>query len=140
VVPNQGLQGIAFFEATVCLTLLVLFVHLKRDNAGTFYRLWLLGWICLTLSSSCELAMFYGQYAQLHVLVSGMAVAALALFFASVVQLTVAQNRLYGPMLWLAGVMALVACYYESKGARWSETRWETSLLESATCLLSCWD
>ena len=139
MVPNQGLQGIAFFEATVCLTLLVLFVHLKRDNAGTFYRLWLLGWVCLTISSFSELAMFYGQYGQLHVLVSGMGVAALALFFASIVQLTVAQNRLYGPMLWLAGVMALVTCYYESKGARWAETRWETSLLESATCLCAGW-
>ena len=139
MVPNSGLQGIAFFEATVCLTLLVLFVHLKRDNAGTFYRLWLLGWVCLTISSFSELAMFYGQYARLHVLVSGMAVAALALFFASVVQLTVAQNRLYGPMLWLAGVMALITCYYESKGSRWAETRWETSLLESATCLCAGW-
>jgi len=139
VVPNSGLQGIAFFEATVCLTLLVLFVHLKRDNAGTFYRLWLLGWVCLTISSFSELAMFYGQYAQLHVLVSGMAVAALALFFASVVQLTVPQNRLNGPMLWLAGVMALITCYYESKRSRWAETRWETSLLESATCLCAGW-
>ena len=36
MVPNQGLQGIAFFEATACLTLLVLFVHLKRDNHGDF--------------------------------------------------------------------------------------------------------
>jgi PAS domain S-box-containing protein len=139
VVPNQGLQGIAFFEATVCLTLLVLFVHLKRDNSGTFYRLWLLGWVCLTLSSFSELAMFYGQYGQLHMLVSGMSVAALALFFASVVQLTVAQNRFYGPMLWLAGVMALFTCYYESRAARWVETRWETSLLESATCLCAGW-
>ena len=51
MVSNQGLQGIAFFEATVCLTLLVLFVHLKRDNTGAFYRLWLMGWICLTVSS-----------------------------------------------------------------------------------------
>jgi len=139
VVPNQGLQGIAFFEATVCLTLLVLFVHLKRDNSGAFYRLWLLGWIGLTFSSFCELVMFYGQFARLHVLVSGMGVAALVLFFASVVQLTVSQNRLYLPMLWLTAVMALVTCYYESKSADWSETRWETSLLASATCLCAGW-
>ena len=39
MVPNQGLQGIAFFEATVCLTLLVLFVHLIRDNPSVFYKL-----------------------------------------------------------------------------------------------------
>ena len=139
MVPNQGLQGIAFFEATVCLTLLVLFVHLKRDNAGSFYRLWLLGWVCLTISSSSELAMFYGQYAQLHVLVAGMGAAAIALFFASIVQLTVAQNRWYGPMLWLAGVMALATCYYESQGTKWAELRWQTSVLESVTCLCAGW-
>lgn len=139
MVPNQGLQGIAFFEATVCLTLLVLFVHLKRDNSSAFYRLWLLGWVCLTFSSFTELTMFYGQFARLHLLASGTDVAALALFFASVVQLTVAQNRLYVPMLWLAGVMALVTCYYESGPTGWWETRWETSLLESATCLCAGW-
>ena len=31
MIATQGIQGIAFFEATACLTLLVLFVHLKRD-------------------------------------------------------------------------------------------------------------
>ena len=36
MVPNQGLQGIAFFEATVCLTLLVLFLHLKGGNPAKF--------------------------------------------------------------------------------------------------------
>ena len=139
MVPNQGLQGIAFFEATVCLTLLVLFLHLRRDNSGAFYRLWLLGWVCLTLSSFCELAMFYGRFVYLHVLVSGVSVAALAFFFGSVVQLTLAQNQLYAPMVWLAGVMALFTCYYESKTGQWTGASWETSLLESATCLCAGW-
>jgi PAS domain S-box-containing protein len=139
VVPNQGLQGIAFFEATVCLTLLVLFVHLRRDNSGVFYRLWLMGWICLTLASFSELAMFGASYGKLHIPVSGLGVGALALFFASVVQLKVGQNRLYVPMLWLAGVMALVACYYESTVTGWTTTRWETSLLQSATSLSAGW-
>ncbi len=39
VVANQGLQGIAFFEATVCLTLLVLFVHLRRGQSRTLLPL-----------------------------------------------------------------------------------------------------
>ena len=67
MVPTQGLQGIAFFEASACLTLLVLFIHLRRDNAGISYRLWLLGWVGLTISSFCELAMFYGQHAGMRV-------------------------------------------------------------------------
>ena len=133
--PNQGLLGIAFFEATVCLTLLVLFVHLKRDNSGTFYRLWLLGWICLTFSAFSELAMFYGPFPSLQAAVSGAGAAALALFLASVVQYTAAQTRLYWPMLWLAALMALTASYEQSRASRWGETRWETAILETVTCL-----
>jgi PAS domain S-box-containing protein len=133
--PNQGLQGIAFFEATVCLTLLVLFVHLKRDNSGTFYRLWLIGWICLTVSSFCELAMFYEQFPGLQVAVAGAGAAALALFLASIVQYTVAQSRLYWPMLWLTGLLALTASYYQSRVLRGGGTPWETSVLETLTCL-----
>jgi len=139
VVSNQGLQGIAFFEATVCLTLLVLFVHLKRDNSKIFYHLWLLGWICLTFSSFCELAMFYGKYPLLQVLVSGAGAAALALFLASVVQYTAAQNRLYWPMLWLAASLALTVSYYQSRVPRWGETRWETAVLECIACLWAGW-
>src|SRR6201987_5665169 len=81
VVATQGLQGIAFFEATVCLTLLVLFIHLKRDNTGMSYRLWLVGWIGLTISSFCELAMFYRQYPVLRIAVSAFGVAALWWFW-----------------------------------------------------------
>ena len=139
MVPNQGLQGIAFFEATVCLTLLVLFVHLRRDNPGTFYRLWLLGWICLTFSAFSELAMFYEQFLSLQVAVSGAGAAALALFLASIVQYTVVQNRLYWPMLWLTGLMVLMSSYYQSHVSRWGETRWETAILESAICLCAGW-
>ncbi len=52
MIATQGIQGIAFFEATACLTLLVLFVHLKRDNPGVFYKLWLFGWISLTVAAN----------------------------------------------------------------------------------------
>ncbi|HXY01885.1 MAG TPA: PAS domain S-box protein [Candidatus Limnocylindrales bacterium] len=136
---NQGLQGIAFFEATVCLTLLVLFVHLRRDNAAPFYRLWLFGWVGLTLSSFSELAMFYTQRPSLHVVVSGAGVAALALFLASILQFTAGQNRLYWPMLWLTALLALTSSYYESRSPSWAETRWETAILESTICLTAGW-
>lgn len=139
MVPNQGLQGIAFFEATACLTLLVLFIHLRRDNAGIFYRLWVLGWICLTVSSFCELAMFYLHNSLLRVAVSAFGVAALVLFLASIVQLTITQSRLYWAMLWLAALMALFASYYDSKAPRWGETPWQTSTLASAISLAAAW-
>jgi PAS domain S-box-containing protein len=132
--PNQGLQGIAFFEATVCLTLLVLFVHLKRDNPGIFYRLWLFGWICLTLSSFSELTLFFIPSPSLQILASSAGAAALALFLAAVVQYATAPNRLYWPMLWMTFVLALTVGYYQGKVGHWGETRWETTILISAIC------
>jgi len=139
VVPNQGLQGIAFFEATVCLTLLVLFVHLRRDNRATFYRLWLAGWICLTLSSFSELALLFRPNALLRVATSGAGVAALMLFLTAIVQFTAGNNRLQWPVLWLSVLFALTACYYESKVTRFGEMHWETAILESAICLATGW-
>jgi PAS domain S-box-containing protein len=139
VVPNSGLQGIAFFEATVCLTLLVLFVHLKRDNSAAFYRLWLFGWISLTLSAFCELAMLYWQYPMLRIAVTATGIGAFALFLASVVQFVGASDRLYFPMLWLSGLMVLIAGYYESHAQGWAESRWETAILESIICVSAGW-
>jgi len=135
LVSNQGLQGIAFFEATACLTLLVLFLHLKRDNTGAFYRLWLIGWVCLTISAFSELAMFYRPDPVLRIAVYSTGVAALAFFLASIVQMAVGQSRLYWPMVWLASLMALTAGYYEGRIPGWGETQWETAVLETVTCL-----
>jgi PAS domain S-box-containing protein len=135
VVPNQGLQGIAFFEATVCLTLLVLFIHLKRDNPGVFYRLWLFGWMSLTASSFCELAMFYQPQRVVYLLYSAAGSAALALFLASIIQYTSTANRLYWPMWWLTGLMALAATYYSQNTQSWRETPWQVAILYSAICL-----
>ncbi len=139
MVPIQGLQGIAFFEATACLTLLVLFVHLRRDNSATFYRLWLLGWICLTLSSFSELALLSGYSPLLRLVITGAGVAALMLFLTAIVQFTVISHRPYWSVLSLSVVLSLTACYYESKITGFGETRWETTILESAICLVAGW-
>jgi PAS domain S-box-containing protein len=139
VVPNQGLQGIAFFEATACLTLLVLFIHLRKDNAASFYRLWLLGWISLTASSFSELILFFEPYPVFRLVIAGATMAAFVLFLASIVQLIAGNARLYWPVLWLSGLLALIACYYESRTSEWIETRWETAILQSVICLASGW-
>lgn len=139
MVLNQGLQGIAFFEATVCLTLLVLFVHLKKDNARVFYRLWLFGWICLTVSAFTELTMFYQPDRVLVAVFSATGAAALALFLASILQYATEQNRLYWPMWWLTVVVALAVGYYQWRAPRWSEAGWEAAILYSAICLCAGW-
>jgi two-component system NtrC family sensor kinase len=139
VVPNQGLQAIAFFEATACLTLLVLFIHLKRDNATAFYKLWLLGWVCLTISSFSELAMLFTIKFAFRLVVSGADMAALVLFLASIVELTSKSNRSFWPVLWLAALLALTTCYYESNGNGLTDWRWGTAVLQSAICITAGW-
>jgi len=139
VIATQGIQGIAFFEATACLTLLVLFVHLKRDNPGVFYKLWLFGWICLTLSSFAELAYFFGLAYGLDTVATASGIAALVLFLGSIVQFTLGHNRLFWPMIWLAGFMAVAAGYYQAKAGSLTEARWESTILQSALCLAAGW-
>ncbi len=139
MIATQGIQGIAFFEATACLTLLVLFVHLKRDNPGIFYKLWLFGWICLTFASFSELGFFFGFAPLLHILSTAAGIAALVLFLASIVQLTLGQNRFFFPMIWLSILMAITAGYYQAKSGPWGHTRWESSILQSIICLTTGW-
>jgi len=139
VVATQGIQGIAFFEATACLTLLVLFIHLKRDNPGVFYKLWLFGWICLTLSSFCELAFFFGLAQELDIVSAVAGISALVLFLASIAQFTLSHNRLFWPMIWLAGFMAVAAGFYQAKAGQLLEARWESTILQSAICLATGW-
>jgi PAS domain S-box-containing protein len=139
VIATQGIQGIAFFEATACLTLLVLFVHLQRDNPGIFYKLWILGWVSLTVSSFSELGFFFNLANSLHVLSAVSGTAALALFLASIVQFTLGQNRFFLPMVWLSGLLALTAGYYEAKVGPWGHARWESTILQSVVCITAGW-
>jgi len=139
VISNQGLQGISFFEATACLTLLVLFIHLKRDNAAPFYKLWLFGWISLTISSFSELALTLLPNPNLKIIAVGGSIAALSLFLASILQLTRGESRLYIPMLWLSGLLTLITCSYQRGRLHHPETAWEFSILSSVLCLASAW-
>lgn len=135
MVPNQGLQGIAFFEATACLTLLVLFIHLQKDNASAFYRLWLLGWVSLTVSSSSELICYFVHFPLLRIAVDGASMAAFVFFLASIAQFVAGPTRFYWPTMWLAGLLGLTTSYYESRASEWIDTRWETAILQSCLCL-----
>jgi len=67
VLENQGLLGIAFFEATAFIILLVLLFLLRRDYETGNFRLWLAGWVCLTLASFFEIGTLAGQYPALRV-------------------------------------------------------------------------
>ena len=139
MVSNQGLQGIAFFEATACLTLLVLFIHLKRDNTAPFYKLWLIGWFCLTISSFSQLAIFLGFNSALATMPSAAGMAALVLFLASIVQLTAGPNRLFWPVIWLSALLGLITFYYENRAHAWQQSYWQTAVLQSIICISAAW-
>ncbi len=139
MIATQGIQGIAFFEATACLTLLVLFVHLKRDNPGIFYSLWLLGWISLTVASFSEMGFFFGMPPVFLILAAISGTAALAFFLASIVQFALGQNRFLWPMIWLAVLLALTSGYYQAKAGAWGASRWESSILQCFLCIAAGW-
>jgi hypothetical protein len=80
VLANQGLLGIAFFEATASIILLVLFLLFRRDHHADYFRFWLIGWCCLTFSSLCEVALLIRQLPGLY-LASVLAQAAALLLF-----------------------------------------------------------
>ncbi len=139
MIATQGIQGIAFFEASACLTLLVLFLHLKRDNPGVFYSLWLLGWVSLTISSLSEMAFFFGLFRGFEILAAISGTAALAFFLASIVQFTLGQNRFFWPMIWLSALMAMTAGYYQAKAGPLGQSHWEGTILQSVICIAAGW-
>src|SRR5271169_4417899 len=66
VLQNQGMLGLAFFEATAVIILLVLFLLFRRDNQAGYFRFWLTGWLCLTFSSLSEVALLIHPLAGLN--------------------------------------------------------------------------
>lgn len=133
---NQGLLGIAFFEATAFIVLLVLFFIFQRDHVNRYFRLWLAGWLCFTLASLGEVTMLSRNLSSLWLAVVMGRVAAMLLFSASVMQFTTGAGKRGWPVLPLAGVV-LLGVYYFERGATpsYGNVQWGTALLASAVCL-----
>src|SRR5712692_6446424 len=107
---NQGLLGIAFFEATALFILLVLFFLLNRDLPARFFRLWLMGWAAFTFASGLEV---------LTLLPHGPSVRLLLL-----------ASHMTGILLFLAAVTEYGAAPYGAIG-------WQTAILESAILMIT---
>ena len=140
MLENQGLLGIAFFEATAFAILLVLFFLFRRDNHEKYYRLWAAGWSCLTLTSFGEVAALLRPTAGLSLALTLGHALALFLLFGAVVHCTAGANRRGWPMMPLAGVM-IAAIYYVERGGveRFEAVHWTTAILESTVCLAAGW-
>jgi PAS domain S-box-containing protein len=140
VAENQGLLGIAFFEATAFVILLVLFLLLRRDQVSPYYRSWLAGWILLTVSSFCEMEILVQDFPGLRLVALGSQFAALLLLLGCVLQFTRPETTRWGSLLPLAGLTLFAFCYFERlPTSHFGDIRWQTAFLESLLCLAGGW-
>jgi two-component system NtrC family sensor kinase len=140
VFVNQGLLAIAFFEVTALIVLLVLFLLLRRDHPDGYFRLWLTGWVGLTVSSVFELGLAVQESPELRLAALATQVIALLFFLSSAMQLTVGASRKW-PVLPLATAV-LAGVYYLERSASapyFARIHWETAACESVISLWAGW-
>ena len=140
VLANQGLLGIAFFEATAFIILLVLFLLFRRDHHAGYFRFWLAGWCCFTFSSLCEVALLIRQLPGLNPASVLAQAAALLLFLVAVVHCSAGSERRRWSPVPLMGLI-LVAIYYTERSGpqQVASLHWETAIFETVVCLLAGW-
>jgi len=138
LLQNQGLLGIAFFEATASLILLVLFLLFRRDRQGGYFRFWLIGWCCFAFSSLCELALLIRPLPGLHLTSVLAQAAALILFLLAVLHLAAdSERRIWSPLPW-TGLILVVIYSIERRGPQQvASLHWETAIFETVICLVA---
>ena len=138
MLENQGLLGIAFFEASAFVILLVLFFLFRRDQQGGYFRFWLAGWFCFTFSAVCEVLFLARPLDGLN-LASLMGQAAAILLFLMAVAARVAglDRRIYSGLPLITLILAVVY-YVEHGGAQqFASYHWTITILESVACFVA---
>ena len=140
MLENQGLLGIACFEATASTILLVLFFLFRRDHRDPYFGLWLAGWSCFTLTSFCEVTLLIHPLPGLSLaLILGNATA-LLLMLASILRYTGGAPGRGWPVLPLSCAALAGICYIERGGPyEFASVHWGTAILESALCFVAGW-
>jgi len=116
VLANQGLLGIAFFEATASIILLVLFLLFRRDHQAGYFRFWLTGWCCFTFSALSEVALLIRQIPGLNLAIVLAQAAALLLFLVAVVHCSSGSVRQIWSPVPLMGLILAAIYYIERRG------------------------
>jgi two-component system NtrC family sensor kinase len=138
VLENQGLLGIAFFEASALLILLVLFFLFRRDHHVSYFRFWLAGWCFFTFASLFEVALLIRPLPGLHLVHLTTQAAALSLLFVAVLNCVAGSDRRILSAVPLITLILAVVYYLERKGPQlFASVHWETAIFESAICLLA---
>src|SRR5712664_3084958 len=140
VLANQGLLGIAFFEATASIILLVLFLLFRRDHHAGYFRFWLTGWCCFTFSSLCEVAVLIRHLPGLSLAIVLAQAAALLLFLVAVVHSAASSERRMWSPVPVIGLILAATYYIERSGPQQvASLHWETAIFETVLCLLAGW-
>jgi PAS domain S-box-containing protein len=140
VLGNSGLLAIAFFEATAFVVLLVLFFLLRRDHPASYFRLWLRGWLLLTISASFEVALVLREVPELRLAGLATHLAALLVFLTAVMQYAAGEQKRKWPVMPVAGALIAGMCWIErAPSPQFGYVHWETAALESAVCLWAGW-
>ena len=142
MLENQGLLGIAFFEATALVILLVLFLLFRKDDDSGSFRRWIAGWICFTAAAFCEVAYLVHYVPALRLAEILARIAALLLLTLSVLQYQAEREtaRRAWPIFPAMGLILAGAYYVERPGAqRFANLTWETAILGSGLCLAAGW-
>ena len=136
MLENQGLLGIAFFDSTALLILLVLFLLFERDHINRYFRFWIAGWFVFTLVAFGEVTMLSRDLPALWMPVVLGRVAAMLLFSTAVMQFTTRTGKKALPTVPLSAVV-LLGVYYFQRNARpeYGNVEWGTALLMSAVAL-----
>ena len=148
MLENQGLFGIAFFEATASIVLLVLFFLFRKDHVAEYFRTWVIGWAVFTLTAVTEAFLAIHPVSTLDVLSVVGHLGASLIFLVSVMQLTGGTERLRWPVFPSLALILAAAYYLEASSSQrfisfllppLVSPDWIVTALESAVLLSAGW-
>ena len=140
MLQNQDLLGLAFFEATASIVLLVLFLLFRKDHHSDYFRPWLAGWLVFTFTAICSALAAITPVPAFALLSIIGHVAASLLFLVAVQQYIKGTERLHWPVFSFLAVLVLAVYYVETRvPGNFDSPHWLTALTESAILLVAGW-
>ena len=137
---SQDLFGLAFFEATASIIILVLFFLFRRDHRADYFCTWLKGWLVFTLTSVSTALLALAPVPKLDSLLVVGHVAASLFFLISMLQLAEGAERFRWPVYPLLAVLLVSVYYAEANGSRlFLSTHWIPAFVESMAFIAAGW-
>lgn len=140
MLENQGLNAIAFFEATALVILLVLLTLIQRDQKTRYLQRWNTGWLLLTLSSLAQVTSLSWTVPTAHIGVVALRMAAYFVFLSAVMDYAARPGRRQ-LALWPGAVVLLTGVIYAESRSRVAvgSTSWVAAVLFCLLCFVAGW-